>query len=63
MLILGVLLLVLVAVTLLVTFVAVTWEHDMVQRYGLFSFITSSRFSTDGVGTAFSSSPEALRRF
>ncbi|KAG6961885.1 hypothetical protein JG687_00007466 [Phytophthora cactorum] len=35
MLILGVLLLVLVAVTLLVTFVAVTWEHDMVQSYAV----------------------------
>ncbi|KAF4030232.1 hypothetical protein GN244_ATG18016 [Phytophthora infestans] len=33
MLILGVLLLVLVAVSLLIAFVAATWEHDVVQRY------------------------------
>lgn len=32
-LVLGVLALVLVAVTLLVAFVAITWEHDVVQRY------------------------------
>jgi hypothetical protein len=31
--ILGVLVLVLVAVALLVAFVAVTWEHDIVQRW------------------------------
>lgn len=33
LLVLGVLALVLVAVTLLVGFVAITWEHEVVQRY------------------------------